>query len=137
MILRAVLVIVAVVVIAYWIDQFLAWLRARNRVGFPKKFWTQRTFVGEASDLVLLPPEQIASFFRSNPEVARALLNESYDKHYTPSTFIEERGNGFRVGWVPRKEPGLQCVNDFDNLADAATDYLLFSKGVGRWRWRG
>jgi hypothetical protein len=130
-----VLVVVALAVVAYWVDQYLAWRRARNRVGFPKKFWTQRTFVSEASDLVLLPPEQIANFFRTNPEVARALLNESYDKRYTPSTFIEERGNGFRVGWVPRKEPGLQCVSEFDNLADAATDYLLFSKAIGRWRW--
>lgn len=62
----------------------------------------------------------------------RHWLNESYDKRYTPSTFIEEKGNCFRVGWFTKKAT-YHCVQEFSTLAEAATDYLLFSLGKGRW----
>lgn len=59
---------------------------------------------------------------------ARQLLDESYDKRFTPSFFIEENSGGFSVGWfsVPR---GYECVKRFSNLADAATDYLYILLG--------
>jgi hypothetical protein len=71
-------------------------------------------------------------FFREHPEIAGAVLGESYDKRFTPSSFIEEKGNRFRVGWFTR-DAKYQCVREFSTLADAATDYLLFSLGEGRW----
>jgi hypothetical protein len=85
-----------------------------------------------AKDLAGRPPEDIAVYFRDHLETARDLLHESYDKRCTPSTFIEEEGDGFRVGWFSSKL-GRKYVRDFSNLADAATDYLLLSFGKGRW----
>ncbi len=64
--------------------------------------------------------------------MAKDLLLESYDKRYSPSTFIEEIGNSFTVGWFSRNH-GRECLREFTDLADAATDYLLFSRGKGRW----
>jgi hypothetical protein len=78
------------------------------------------------------PGEDIAVYFRDHPETAKDLLHESYDKRCTPSTFLEEEGDGFRVGWFSSKLERT-CVKDFSNLAGAATDYLLFSLGKGRW----
>jgi len=64
--------------------------------------------------------------------IAKLLLYESYDKRFTPSTFIKEDGKGFSVGWYSRKLE-YECVREFSSLADAATDYLIFSRGKSRW----
>ncbi len=79
-----------------------------------------------------LPARDMVKYFREHPETARALLNESYDKRFAPSSFIAEQGEGFRVGWFTR-EAKYQCIQEFSDLADAATDYLLFSLGKRRW----
>jgi hypothetical protein len=100
--------------------------------GFPDGFSVQRIGVSAATAIANLPPRELASRLREQPEIAQALLGESYDKRFTPSSFIEEQGNGFRVGWFT-KDAKYQCVKEFSNLADAATDYLLFSLGKGRW----
>jgi hypothetical protein len=93
----------------------------------------QHIGVPEARAIVNLPAPEIAAHFRKDPGLARQLLDDSYDKRFTPSSFItEESSGGFSVGWfsVPR---GYECVKRFSNLADAATDYLLFSSGNPRW----
>jgi hypothetical protein len=64
--------------------------------------------------------------------IAHRLLLESYDKRYSPSTFITEQGEAYLVGWLSSRS-GYQCQRRFSKLADAATDYLLFSLGKGRW----
>lgn len=100
--------------------------------GFPEGFKVQRIGISAAIAVSELPAGDIAKFFREHPEIAGALLGESYDKRFTPSSFIEEKGNLFRVGWFTRNAK-YQCVQEFSTLADAATDYLLFSLGKGRW----
>jgi hypothetical protein len=75
---------------------------------------------------------KIAQYFREHPETARALITESHDKGFTPATFIAERPAGFMVGWCTT-DARYVCVQEFSNLPDAATDYLLFSLGKGRW----
>ncbi len=100
--------------------------------GFPDGFRAQRIGIDAALAIADLQPKDIATHFRKFPEIAKDLLYESYDKRYSPSTFIQEEAGGFSVGWVPR-DAGLQCVRRFSNLSDAATDYLLFSLGKGRW----
>lgn len=65
-----------------------------------------------------------------SPLSADRLLRYSYDKRCTPSTFIEEVNGGFRVGWYSSQ---YECMREFSNMPDAATDYLLFSLGKGRW----
>lgn len=106
--------------------------RKPNRDGFPKEFTIQHIGVVAAKAISALPALDIATYFREHPEIARALLNESYDKRFTPSSFIAEEGHGFRVGWFTR-DAKYECVREFSDLAEAATDYLLFSCGKGRW----
>jgi len=89
--------------------------------------------VAVAKDLASRSPSEIFLYFCDHPDIARLLLHESYDKRCTPSTFIEETGSGFKVGWLSRKLE-RECEREFSTLADAATDYLWFSLGKGRWR---
>ena len=109
------------------------WIRKKL---FPERFSAgfkiQRIGVSAASEVSELPPADIAKYFQEHPDIAEALLGESYDKRFSPSTFISERGDEFDVGWFSRDE-GYQAVQTFSSLADAATDYLLFSLGNGRW----
>jgi hypothetical protein len=109
------------------------WLRKKPiPEGFPKGFKIQRIGISAAIEVSELPPADIAKYFQEHPKIAGALLGESYDKRFTPSSFIQERGSGFRVGWFTR-DAKYECVQEFATLADAATDYLLFSLGKGRW----
>jgi hypothetical protein len=99
---------------------------------FPTGFTVQRIGIEAAKAVSDRPAPDIATYFRDHPETAEALLYESYDKRFTPSSFIAEKGNRFRVGWFTR-DAKYECVREFSDLADAATDYLLFSLGKGRW----
>ncbi len=108
-----------------------SWKR-KHPEGFPRGFRRQRIGISAAKAISHLPPAEIAAFFRQHLEIAEGLLGESYDKRFTPSTFIQQKGNGFRVGWITRNAQH-KCVQELPNLADAATDYLLFSLGKGRW----
>jgi hypothetical protein len=101
--------------------------------GFPSGFKIQRIGIDAAKGLENRPPLEIARYFRDHPNTAKNLMSESYDKRYSPSSFIAEEGGEFRVGWYS-KDNEYECVARFSNLADAATDYLLFSRGKGRWR---
>jgi hypothetical protein len=108
------------------------WRRKPNRRGFPQEFRVQRIGVAAAKAISELPAPDIAHYLREHPETARALLSESYDKRFTPSSFIAEEADGFRVGWFTRGAK-YECVKEFSDLADAASDYLLFSLGKSRW----
>lgn len=108
------------------------WKRQPPALFFPLSFRAQRIGVPEARSVAQLPPVEIAAFFASHPEVARALVSESADKRYEPSSFISEQAKGWSVGWYSRHH-GTQCRRHFAMLPDAATDYLLFSLGKGRW----
>jgi len=100
--------------------------------GFPKGFVTQHIGVKAALIISDRPATEIAKYFHENPAIADALLGESYDKRFTPSTFIAEQDGKFRVGWFT-SDAKYECVQEFSNLPDAATDYLLFSLGKRRW----
>jgi hypothetical protein len=108
------------------------WKRRSFGEGFPPDFRVQRIGVSDALAVAELRPDQIADHFRKRPWTADALLQESYDKRYSPSTYLMEQNDEFSVGWCSRKT-GYQCERRFSDLADAATDYLLFSLGKGRW----
>jgi hypothetical protein len=99
---------------------------------FPADFAVQKIRNTSANAISHLPAHEIAAYFRESPAVANQLLTESYDKRYSPSTFFAEEGDQYRVGWFSRRA-GYECEMRFANLADAATDYLLFSLGIGRW----
>jgi hypothetical protein len=99
---------------------------------FPKGFRRQRIGACVAEYVHDLSAAEVAVYFHTHPQNARALLQESYDKRYTPSTFLTEDGDGFSVGWFSRRFK-RECVRHFSTLADAAADYLLLSLGRGRW----
>jgi hypothetical protein len=115
-------------------DNQCMWFWKRRSFGddFPEGFRVQRIGIADAMAIAELPPDRIAAYLRRNPVTADRLLSESYDKRYSPSTFITEQGDGYLVGWVSSRS-GHQSQRRFSNLADAATDYLLFSLGKGRW----
>jgi hypothetical protein len=136
-IVRPVFLMVGALLSSFYNVLFAWWLGGRRRNpstdGFPQEFRVQRIGVVAAKAISNLPPSEVATHFREHPATAMALLNESYDKRFSPSTFIVEKSSElFRVGWYSRKT-GYECVKEFSNLADAATDYLLFSLGKGRW----
>lgn len=106
------------------------WSKRYPKEGFPADFAVQRIGIAEALAISDRPPREIAEHFRKDLFLADRLLSESYDKRYGPSTFITEEGGEYRVGWYSK---GYQCERRFTDLADAATDYLLFSLGKGRW----
>ena len=99
---------------------------------FPEEFTIQRVRLAAAKGLAGLQPAHIAAYFRDHPEQAKDLLSESYDKRFTPSSFMTERSGSYQVGWFSKRAEYM-CVRQFSNLADAATDYFLFSLGKGRW----
>jgi len=104
---RPVLLLVGALFSSFYNVLFAWWIGNRKRKpsadGFPPGFRVQRIGVSRAVAVSGLPGAEIAKYFRDHPETAKALLGESYDKRYTPSTFISENGNGsFRVGWFTR-----------------------------------
>jgi hypothetical protein len=102
------------------------WIRKPSKNGFPKQFKVQSIEVKAARAISHLPAPEIAKYFREHPRTASALLVESCDKRFTPSSFLAEEGSGlFRVGWYSA-DTGYECVKDFTDLADAAADYLCF-----------
>jgi hypothetical protein len=110
-----------------------SWIRKPNGDGFPEGFSVQRVGIPGAEAISELSPDDTAKYFRDHPETAQSLLHESSDKRFTPSTFIVDEGNGaFSVGWLTR-DAKRECVKEFSDLADAATDYVLFSLGKHRW----
>lgn len=108
------------------------WKRRRPREGFPADFSRQK--IRNASDRAVshLSAPELAAFLRQNPLVAQELLTESSDKRFTPSTFLAKEGDEYNVGWLSRRL-GYQCERRHAELADAATDYVLFSLGKCRW----
>jgi hypothetical protein len=108
------------------------WKRKPLREGFPVQFRAQRIRISEVLAIADLPPRSIAAYFRERLDLADRLVAESEDKRFTPSTFITQAGDEYKVDWCTRRGH-YECVQTFSDLADAATDYLLFSLGRGRW----
>jgi hypothetical protein len=98
---------------------------------FPTNCQAQPETLNEFRALAGRPPTEIVAYFRSNRDAAQRLLQQSCDKRYTPSTFLEEAESGYRVGWFERDR---RHVQHFADLSEAAADYLLFSFGTGRLR---
>lgn len=98
--------------------------------GFPADFTVQKIEAVSVKALSKLSAPEIAAYLSRNPSVAADLLLESYDKRFTPSTFLTGHGDEYRVGWFSRR--GYEYERQFATLTDAATDYVLFSLGKGR-----
>lgn len=106
---------------------------AYNLGEIPLGCTTQKGGLSEFKPLTELPPSEIVRHFHNNAEAVKRLLNQSYDKRYSPSTFIEEVGDRIDVGWF---DGSRLHVQRFTDVSEAATDYLLFSFGIGRLNTR-
>lgn len=109
-------------------------MSSADDVPFPSDFSPQRIRLANAHELADQPPAEIVKYFEANPERAMDVIGESADKRFMPTTFIERRPDGYRVGWLSNCR--MQRVQVLTNKADAVTDYLLFSLGKGRWNGR-
>jgi hypothetical protein len=96
---------------------------------FPPGFRRSTLGLEDLSWLPELPVDELILRLRGDSRLCERILNQSYDKRYTPSTFIEEQGGGFQVGWFPGRRV---AVRTFSDRAEAVADYLLFSFGIGR-----
>jgi len=74
----------------------------------------------------------LVKYLETHPEICKILLNDSYDKRYTPSTFIEQKQDNYRVGWVPSGQSPINQIRVFSSFAEATADYVLFSWGFPR-----
>jgi hypothetical protein len=86
---------------------------------------------GEPSSRARGRQNRLIRIGHAHAQIAKRLLQQSYDKRYAPSTFIEETADGYQVGWFDHQRKHLQHFAEF---SQAAADYLLFSFGKGRLR---
>jgi hypothetical protein len=81
--------------------------------------------------MVEAPVEELITALAKNAHLCDQVMNQSGDKRYTPSTFIQQAGGTFRVGWFDNE---YRAVRTFSRREWAVADYLLFSFGKGRLR---
>lgn len=81
--------------------------------------------------MVESPVEELIAALANDARLCDQVMNQSGNKRYTPSTFIQEVGGTFRVGWF---DDGYRAVRTFSRREHAVADYLLFSFGKGRLR---
>jgi hypothetical protein len=72
---------------------------------------------------------ELLSFLESYPAFADKVINESYDKRSSSSTFIRENKNEFEVGVYDK---GFKEVQIWNDKYQAVADYLLLSWNLPR-----
>ena len=97
----------------------------------PRKCTADTMGLREFRSIAQFAPADVVAYFRAHPEDANRVLSQSYDKRYSPATFVEETDGGYRVGWF---DGSRQHVQRFADSSEAVADYLLFSFGKGRLR---
>jgi hypothetical protein len=104
---------------------------------FPAKFKPQRVGLARAKALTNLRPEEIAGYFRDHSFEAKQLLDESSNKRFTPSTFIQEKDGGFHVGCrlslVLARERPLEAPGKGRLNSQAARERRLLECGATAW----
>ena len=86
-----------------------------------KKKRVDKIFIFSKNDLI--------SYLKQNEKVCDNLINESYDKRSTPSSFIKEEKNQFTVGYY---DNGYKGIINWSNKINAVADYLLLSWNLNR-----
>lgn len=97
--------------------------------GVPEDFKPCVLDLEDLAPLLELPAIDLIALLERDPALCDRVIRQSYDKRYSPSTFIEEERGVFRVGWY---DNGYRVVRDFTQQELAVADYLLFSFGMGR-----
>ena len=90
-------------------------------------------YKGRVKEQLSFSATELLEYLKSHPETCKVLLSDSYDKRYTPSTFIQEwKDDKYRVGWVPSGQSPINQIRVFSNFEEATADYVLFSWGFPR-----
>jgi len=93
------------------------------------KSWLDKVIGNKKEIIFSFNQYDLLSYLRQRPELCNKILQFSYDKRCSPSTFVEEYNGGYRVGWFDKDR---EQVKTFDKLYEAATDFVLFSWNLGR-----
>lgn len=96
---------------------------------YPEDFTPQTLGLDRFASLVEKTPEEVVAFFRANPKQCQLVIRMSYDKRYSPSTYVQEVGKRYHVGWY---SGGDKAVRIHDEFAAAIADFVLFSFGKPR-----
>jgi hypothetical protein len=104
-------------------------IRAWNR--YAESFDSYREYI---RGYFSFTPNELIEFLRVHPEICESLLQDSYDKRYSPSEFIEEwEDDQYRVGYFDQMgSPHSSQIHVFRSFAEATADYVLFSWGFSR-----
>jgi hypothetical protein len=97
--------------------------------GYPEDFTPQTLGLERFAKLVEKAPEEVVAHFRANPKECQLVIRMSYDKRYSPSTYVQEVGKRYHVGWY---SSGYKAVRIHDEFAAAIADFVLFSFGKPR-----
>ena len=112
----------------YYTDKALAELKDEHLPTDLVEKVKQRTGL---ENVFLFTNKDLVNYLQANRQDCDRLLSESYDKRFTPSTFIEETGTSYSVGYFDNKK---EKVKTWDNVIEATADYLLLSWNLGRMR---
>lgn len=69
--------------------------------------------------------DQLAAYFREHPQIAEKHLLKSAQRPYHDMPVLESLNGKYRVAWMHHGE--AKDVKNFDNLFDAATEYIMYS----------
>jgi hypothetical protein len=77
-------------------------------------------------------PDELLEYLRKHPKKCRELFDDSGDKRFGPSPFIEMTpGKHYLVG-MSDFPAGESNVQEFETIEEAITDYVLYSLKRGR-----
>ena len=98
---------------------------------YPEHFKPQTMGLERFAKLAETGQEEVLSYFQSNPLECELVIRMSYDKRYSPSTYVLEIEKKYHVGWFNGEYTEVKIHNE---LAAAITDFVLFSFGKPRLR---
>jgi len=95
--------------------------------GYPTSTADQKEFLVKS---LTFTADQLLEYSQEHLDLCKQLFTDSGDKRSSPNTFMSMNKNGQYI--VGLYDKGMQDTQTFDTLAEAITDYVLFSLGLQR-----
>jgi hypothetical protein len=96
---------------------------------YPEYFKPQTMGLERFAKLAEKGQKEVLSYFQSNPLECELVIRMSYDKRYSPSTYVQEVEKKYHVGWFNGEDTEVKIHKE---LAAAIADFVLFSFGKPR-----
>ena len=77
-------------------------------------------------------PDELLEYLRKHPKKCRDLFDDCGDKRFGPSPFIQMTPRKHYLVGMSEFPSGESNVQEFDNIEEAITDYVLYSLKMGR-----